>query len=163
EWLGWDVLLTRKKPEVGGALLRLSDDIDTSHISWRAINCLYAGWGNLLVGSKSIAGADILGWQRLWGCYEGDVVQAERWPRAVSRERAEVRARTYGTAGSLVAFAASMAPDQLLGCDLDRLPPVRDNWLSLTFDHFAIQTPGVADDADPPRIPAANDGLFHGA
>jgi serine/threonine-protein kinase len=163
EWLGWDTLVSRKKPERGGELLRLCDDINTGHISWRAINCLYAGWGNLLVGTKSIAGADILGWQRLWGRYDGDALQAEAWPRAVFPELAEMPARTYTTAGSFVAFAASTSSARLLGCDLDSLPPVRDNWLSLAFDRLAIQVPNVADDADPPNIPTSHDGLFHGA
>lgn len=163
EWLGWDVLLSRKKPEVGGELLRLSGDLDMGRMSWRAINCLYAGWGSLVVGSKLIAGTDITDWQRLWGRSEGDGVQAERWPSALFPEPAEVPARTYHTAGSLVAFAASTSAEQLLGCDLDRLPAVRDNWLALTFDRFAIASPGVPEEAGAPDIPRSNDGLFHGA
>ncbi|MGH7227267.1 MAG: hypothetical protein ACRELF_28970, partial [Gemmataceae bacterium] len=44
EWLGWDALLCRKNPEIGGELLRLRDDISARQMSWRASNCLYAGW-----------------------------------------------------------------------------------------------------------------------
>jgi serine/threonine protein kinase len=163
DWLSWDVLLSHKKSEAGGELLRLSDDISSRYMSWRAINCLYAGWSNLLGGSTSIPATDVSAWRRLWERTEGDVVQAERWPTAAFLEPAEVPARTYGTAGSLVAFAASTAADQLLGCDLDRLPLARDNWLSLTFDRFAILAPSVPDNSDAPEIPVSNDGLFHGA
>lgn len=163
DWLGWDVLLSRKKAEVGGTLLRLSDNLSLRHLSWRAINCLYAGWSNLLAGSKSVPATDISDWQRLWDRGEGDAAQAERWPTAVFPEPAEVPARTYGTADSFVAFAASTSADQLLGCDLARLPPARDNWLSLTFDRFAILAPSVPDDANPPAVSFAGDGLFHGA
>ena len=112
DWLGWDVLLSRKKAEVGGELLRLTDDIGTRHMSWRAVNCLYAGLGQSSGRQHVDRGDGSSGWQRLWGRSEGDVVQAERWPRAVFPEPAEVPARTYRTAGSLVAFAASTGGDQ---------------------------------------------------
>ncbi|MGH7173409.1 MAG: hypothetical protein ACRELG_24255, partial [Gemmataceae bacterium] len=163
DWLGWDVLLSRKQPEVGGELLRLHDDITSRHLSWRAINCLYAGWSTLLAGSTAIAATDVSAWQRLWGRSEGDVVQPERWPTAVFPEPAEVPARTYRTADSLVAFAASTDTEKLLGCNLDRLPPARDNWLSLTFDRYTILAPNVPEDSEPPEISGASDGLFHGA
>ena len=163
DWLGWDVLLSRKKAEVGGELLRLQDNISSRHLSWRALNCLYAGWGNLLAGSASISATNLSDWQRLWGRSEGDVVQPERWPRAVFPEPAEVPARTYRTASRLVAFAASTSAEQRLGCDLARLPPARDNWLPLTFHRFAILAPSVLEDSEPPDIPVVRDGLFHGA
>ncbi|HTU21499.1 MAG TPA: serine/threonine-protein kinase [Gemmataceae bacterium] len=163
DWLGWDALLSRKKREVGGDLLRLRDDISSRHLSWRAINCLYAGWSTLLAGSASIPSTDISAWKRLWGRSEGEVVQPERWPSAVFPEPAEVPARTYRTAGSLVAFAASANTEQPLGCDLDRLPPPRDSWLALTFDRFVILAPAVPEDSEAPAISAADDGLFHGA
>jgi serine/threonine-protein kinase len=163
DWLGWDVLLSRKNPAVGGELLCLRDDIRSRRLSWRAFNCLYAGWGTLLASNPAIPMADISGWRRQWGRGEGDVALAEPWPTAVFPEPAEVPANTYRTADSLVAYSASTSSEQLLGCDLERLPPTRDNWLSLTFDRFAILAPAVPEDSEPPDIPLANDGLFHGA
>jgi len=163
DWLGWDALLSRKKPEFGGVLLQLHDNISTKNIHWRAVNCLYAGWGNLLAGTTTIAATDLAAWRRLWDRTEGDEVLADPWPTAVFPEPAEVPAHTYRTAGSLVAFAASTEVDQPLGCALERLPPARDNWLSLTFDRYAVPTPPLPDDSGPPDIPVAADGLFYGA
>ncbi len=162
QWLGWDTLLSRKTRQVGGELLRLTSDVGTQQMGWRAINCLYAGWETLLAGKPSIAGSDVSAWRRRWGRIEGDVAIPEAWPTVSPPEPAETPSGTYGTADSLVAFAASTATDQPLGCDLDALPPVRDNWLSLTFDRFAIVAPAVPDDPGPPEIPAPADTLYHG-
>jgi serine/threonine protein kinase len=163
DWLGWDVLLSRKDPEFGGELLRLNGDISPKQLHWRAINCLYAGWGNLLAGTMTIPTTDLSAWRRLWDRSEGDEVLGDPWPTAVFPEVAEVPAKTYRTAGSLVAFASSTDPDQPIGCDLDRLPPARDYWLSLTFDRYPVQLPAVPDNSVPPAVPVASDGLFHGA
>jgi serine/threonine protein kinase len=163
DWLGWDVLLSRKEPEFGGELLRLSGGIQPKRLSWRAINCLYTGWGKLLAGTTTIAASDLPSWRRLWNRSEGEEVQAEPWPTAAFPEPAQLPANTYRTAGSPVAFASSTDAEKPLGCDLDRLPPARDNWLSLTFDRYTAQAPALPDDSDPPAIPVASDGLFHGA
>ncbi|HEY7154655.1 MAG TPA: hypothetical protein VH575_11905, partial [Gemmataceae bacterium] len=161
-WLGWDVLLSRGSGGSGGELLRLDGGISARNMSWRAINCLYAGWETLLAGTPSIAAADLSAWRRLWKRGEGDEVHSKSWPSAFFPEPAELPAATYRTADSPVAFAASTGAEQLLGCDLDRLPPLRGNWLSLTFDRFPILAPSVPDNAEPPVIPPSDDGLYHG-
>ncbi len=155
-WLGWDVLLGRNSKEPGGELLRLEGGISSRHMTWKAINSLYAGWETLLAGTPSIPASDIAGWRRGWGRVDGDVAQAEPWPTASFAEPAEVPPRSYQTAGSDVAFAASTDGDRLLGCDVDSLPPVRDNWLPLTFRRFAIVAPAVPDDPGPPDIPPSS-------
>jgi serine/threonine-protein kinase len=163
DWLGWDVLLSRNHREADGELLRLSDKMGSRHLSWRAINCLYAGWSNLLAGATTIPAQDLSAWRRFWGSLEGEGVQPEPWPRTMLADPGQAPASTYRTVDSHVAFAASTSNDQLLGCDLERLPSVRDNWLALTFDRYAILAPAVPEDSEPPEIPAAADGLFHGA
>ena len=163
DWLGWDALLTRKKAEFGGELLRLNGDLSTRRLKWRAVNCLYAGWSNLLAGPTKIAATDLSSWHRLLNYSEGDEIQVDPWPTAVFPEPADVPPSTYRTAGSFVAFAASTGADQPLGCDLDRLPAAQDSWLPLTFDHYAVPVPPVPDDSGRPEIPVAGDGLFHGA
>ncbi len=163
DWLGWDTLLSRRVLEFGGELLKLQGNISPQHLRWRAFNCLYAGWGNLVSGTTTIAATDLSAWRRLWDRSEGDEVLGDPWPTAVFPEAAEVPASTYRTDGSLVAFAASTDANKPLGCDLDRLPPARDKWLSLTFDSFAVQSPAAPDFSSPPQIPIAGDGLFHGA
>jgi serine/threonine-protein kinase len=161
-WVSWDVLLSRKTREPGGELLHLSENMSTKQMSWRALNCLYTGWGSLLAGAASIPGADLASWHRLWGRAEGDVAQAEPWPRAEFPEPAEIPAATYRTAGSSVAFAASDNPEHLLGCAPDDLPPVRDNWLALTFGRFPVLALAIPEDPAPPEIPAPVDMLYHG-
>jgi serine/threonine protein kinase len=163
DWLGWDLLLSRKSPEFGGELLHLQGNMSTQHLRWRAINCLYAGWGNLLAGTTTIAATDPSAWRRLWNRTEGDEVLGDPWPTAVFPESAEVPASTYNTAGSIVAYAASTNPDQPLGCDLEHLPTTRDSWLPLTFDRYDVQSPPLLSNPNPPEIPLAGDGLFHGA
>jgi serine/threonine-protein kinase len=162
QWLGWDVLLARKSNDVGGELFRLDGEIGTRRLGWRAVNCLYSGWETLLAGKPSIPAADIAGWRRQWGRLDGDVARAEPWPTVVAPEPAEVSAGMYKTAGSAVAFAASTSTEQLLGCDPDALPSVRDNWQALTFGRVAIVAPAVPDDPGPPEIPVADDNLYHG-
>lgn len=152
-WLGWDVLLSHKTKPAGGELLCLRGGIGTRNMKWRAVNCLYSGWEKLLSGTASIAATDTAGWRKLWGRSEGDETRSDPWPAAVFPEPAELPASTYRTAGSAVAFAASTATDRLLGCDVDALPPVRDNWLPLTFDRVALQIPAPLEDADPPDVP----------
>jgi serine/threonine protein kinase len=161
-WLGWDVLLSRKNKEAGGNLVRLADGITVQQLRWRAVNCLYAGWGSLLAAASPIPVSDVSAWQRLWGRDEGDVVQTEPWPSAVFPEPAEMPAATYRTADSAVAFASSDGPEHLLGCEPDALAPARDNWLPLTFGRFAIVAPAVPDDPGPPEIPTPVDALYHG-
>src|SRR6185437_8612195 len=145
-WLSWDVLLSRKTREAGGELVRLAEGVGTRQMSWRAVNCLYAGWETLLAGPSSIPASDAAAWRRLWGLLEGDVVQADPWPTTVFLEPAEMPADTYRTADSGVAFAASTGADQLLGCDLAVLPAARDSWLPLTFGRFAIVAPALPED-----------------
>jgi serine/threonine protein kinase len=162
EWLGWDLLLTRKNPEVGGELARLSDGIEPSRMKWRAVNCLYAGWSNLITGSITIAATDLSAWHRLWNESEGEAVQGDRWPTAVSPELAEVSAQAYRSADTPVAFASSASEEELLGCDLARLPPSRDSWLSLTYERYPLVVPEVPEDDSPPQILPSTDGMYHG-
>jgi hypothetical protein len=161
-WLGWDVLLSRGSGGSGGELLRLDGGIGTREMRWRAVNCLYAGWETLLAGASSIRGTDVSAWMRLWERREGDVVKASSWPTASFPEPTELPAATYRTADSPVAFATSTSPEQLLGCDIDALPPLREGWLSLTFNRFPILAPAVPDDPDPPAIPPPDNRLYHG-
>jgi serine/threonine protein kinase len=163
DWLGWDVLLSRNNAEFGGDLLHVNGDIGTRQVKWRAVNCLYSGWGNLLAGKTTIAANDLRAWRRLWDYNDGDDSHSDPWPTAAFPEPAEVSAGTYRTAGSSVAFAASTNADRPLGCDLERLPSARDSWLSLTFDRYPVPAPAVLRESSPPAIADAGDGLFHGA
>jgi eukaryotic-like serine/threonine-protein kinase len=161
-WQGWDVLLARNSPEVGGQLLRLSDDLHPRNMSWRAVNCLYAGWETLLAGTTTIAASDISSWRRLWGRIEGDYICSESWPVNALPDVTDVPAGSYRTASSPVAFAASSEAESLLGCNPDRLPVPRENWMALTFERFAVLAPPVPDEGGPPDIPRPIDQFYLG-
>ncbi len=57
-WLGWDCLLSRSSEQAGGDMVQAptGDGVNTSGIQWRAYNCLYAGWKDLLIGPENIGG-----------------------------------------------------------------------------------------------------------
>jgi serine/threonine protein kinase len=161
-WLGWDSLLSRAGQGAGGELVQLADGASPDHIRWRAINCLYAGWQNLLSGKTVIPATDTEGWRRRWQLLEGDAALARPWPAIVFTEPAVQPASAYNTASTPVAFRSSTAADRPLGCDLASLPPVTDDWLALTFDRFTATPPAPPDDPGPPTIDMAFDGLYHG-
>src|SRR5262249_42626407 len=80
-WLGWDALLCRCGAAAEGTLVAVGPDADSAAVSWRAYNCLYAGWSTLLsAGGRTIAGDDLADWQRHWGRLEGDVARPWAWP-----------------------------------------------------------------------------------
>jgi serine/threonine-protein kinase len=160
-WLGWDSLLSRSSTGAGGEMLLLLEGADSAAVKWRAVNCLYAGWRDLLSGPTRIAGDDIAGWQRHWKRIDGDGVARDPWPEAAFNEPASLPAATY-LPSNAVAFAASAAPDDLLGCALAGLPATRDGWLILALEPPLTPPEALADDSVPP-IPQINDGKFHGA
>jgi serine/threonine-protein kinase len=161
-WLGWDVLISHPNSEVRGELLQVQGGAGTDKMSWRAFNCLYAGWGVLQSGSSTIAADDVTAWRRQWERIEGDVAQPEPWPTKSPSEPAESRPSAFQTAHTAVAFAASADPNGPLGCDLEQMPPARDSWLPLTFDRYAAIPPPPLEDNGPPDIDPAQDGLYHG-
>ncbi len=159
--LCWDSLLSRSSAGEGGELLSVQDGADAASVSWRAVNCLYAGWRSLLAaGSTRIAGDDIFNWQRQWKRIDGDAVVRDSWPVAAFNEPANVRASIYQPAKA-VAFASTEAPEELLGCNLPALPPARHDWFILALEPSLTPPDAIADDSAPP-IPQPNDGRYHG-
>jgi serine/threonine-protein kinase len=161
-WLGWDALLGRSGGQEGAEMVTLTGGASAQELTWRAVNCLYAGWPTLLAGKERVAGSDLAGWQRRWGRVEGDAVVRDSWPAATFATLAEIPAATYRTAETPVAFAASADPEGPLGCNLAALPPVRDNWLSLTYDRFPTAPPEPIANGEAPEIPDPGDGRYHG-
>ncbi len=162
-WLGWDCLLSRSSDQAGGDMVRApaGDGVNTSGMKWRACNCLYAGWKNLLTGPENVGGTDAVGWRAHWGRAEGDSAVRDAWP-SYSEDPAVLPASAYRTADTPVGFAATAAPDGPLGCDPGDLPPTRDDWRSLTAESFVMPSFNpIADGAAPVVNPAA-DALYHG-
>jgi hypothetical protein len=162
-WLGWDSLLSRSSDQPGGVMVAApsGDGVDDTGIQWQATNCLYAGWQNLLIGSKTIAGTDRNGWWAHWQRAGGDGAVGDFWP-AFNEDPSVLPASTYRTADTPVGFAATVAPDQPLGCDLNALPPTRENWAALTFEGFVRPPLDPIADAAAPEPPSAADNLYHG-
>jgi serine/threonine-protein kinase len=164
-WLGWDALLARASKDSGGVLVSLPAKTDTSAMTWRAVNCLQAGWKTLVTGETPIAATDVDAWRRRWRLPEGDVTLTEPWRGAARHELAEVPPAHYDTQKTPLAFAATYGKG-LLGCDLQAfdqlpLPPGREMWLTLTYKRFVvplIDKPGNV----PPDIPKDDDGKYHG-
>jgi len=162
-WLGWDSLLARAGDRPGGDLMTVEAGagVNTTGMSWRAVNCLYAGWLNLLAGPETIAGTDTAKWQVHWERSEGDLAIRDAWP-AFNDDPSVLPASAYRTAGAPVAFAATADPNEMLGCDPAQLPPTRDNWPGLTTDSFPVPPIEPIADDTPPVVDPAVDQLYHG-
>lgn len=155
----WDALLAHTDAAaVEADLLHLADGARTSLMNFRVVNCLYAGWKNLLVaGDKGCATLDA--WRGVWGHREGDLAVADVWPRPLGALE-EAPAALLDPQDTFAAFAATAGRGPL-GCDLGRLPPEPPHWKLRTFERYAAV--GVAlPDADVPEIPTAPEGLYHG-
>jgi hypothetical protein len=161
-WVGWDVLVSHSGTTTQGELLRLPGDVRSDGVKWEAVNCLYAGWHNLLAGDVTIAATDVPAWHTQWDRSEGDDVAAEPWP-AVGGDVGQRGAAAYRLTPDLpVAAAASAAPDRPLGCDVEALPPGRDNWPSFCGQPYAL-APVEAPDEAAPEIPRPlGDQRYHG-
>jgi serine/threonine-protein kinase len=164
-WLGWDALLVRANTQSGGVLVSLPAKTDASAMTWRAVNCLQAGWKTLISGSEPIAATNAEAWRRRWRLPEGDVTLADPWRGAARNELAEVPPYVYDTQKTPFAFAATYGTG-LLGCDLqayDRLllPLGRDTWLTVTYQRFVVP-PIVKPGDKAPDIPKGTDGKYHG-
>jgi eukaryotic-like serine/threonine-protein kinase len=162
-WRSWDSLLTRSSVQPGGVLVAApgAEGANDTGIHWQATNCLYAGWQNLLTGPKTIAGTDRNGWLAHWQRANGDTAIADSWP-AFNEDTSALPASTYHTAETPVGFAATAAPDQPLGCDLNALPPTRENEAAMAFDGFVRPPLEPITDGAAPEVPPADDNLYHG-
>ncbi|HEX5271401.1 MAG TPA: protein kinase, partial [Gemmataceae bacterium] len=160
-WVGWDALLWRAGELVGGTMVDLPKTAETKAMSWRAVNCLYAGWGTLLTGAEPIPGSGEAAWHGRWDLLDGDVSHPLSWAKAAPTFPAEAPPSVYHTYPGPVGFAASTGPGAL-GCDLSRLPWVRSRWVDLSAERaMAGEVEALVTD-NPPPIPEAADQLYHG-
>jgi serine/threonine-protein kinase len=162
-WLFWDVLFARNSTQAGGALLSLQDKSDSSGMSLRAYNSLYAGWQWLLASqNQKIAASNLKEWRSAWRQEEGDEVAPLPWPGRDFNEPATLSATTFAPSGP-VAFASSESAKQSLGCILARLPGSREHWLGIAFEPL-VHAPQTGGGAIEPAIPTAGAGdtRYHG-
>jgi serine/threonine-protein kinase len=163
-WFGWDALLCRAHRDYGGQMLTLDAGLPVKAVRWRAVNCLYAGWGSLLSGPQAVGGDNgIQEWQRLWGLTEGDEVRRLMWPKRENLNTETHRAEDYRPdKNPEVGVASTLSGDLPIGCDIDALPPTRKEWLRLVPDRIAAATITAPGDGGPPDIPRPEGPLFAG-
>jgi hypothetical protein len=170
-WVGVDSLLSRSRVEAEGSLVVLPGEAAPVNMQWQSVNCLYAGWVNLFRGRETVPVSDDQGWARLWGrpaerggAPPGDLARRDIWPAPPYHDLEDKPAVAFSIEGVKdLCFARSDNRDKTLGCDLERLPPARDNWKALTGEEFIVRelaTP-TADDP-PPEIPKATGDRYAG-
>jgi serine/threonine-protein kinase len=159
-WLSWDSLFGRSAPTAGGSLVSLAGGFESRNTEWRSVNCLYAGYADLIGGTTTVT-ADLGEWRKHWSRVEIDRVSRDSWPELPPPDPSKEPAATYAPAGA-VRFSATVDPLQPLGCDLAALPAARDGWAALAYEP-TLSSPELLSDDDAPPIPQPADGLFHGA
>jgi hypothetical protein len=158
--LAWDSLFARTDAMMAdGDLLLLAGGARPNLMGWRAVNCLYAGWRNLL-GAGGANCADLGAWRTLWGHREGDLAQADAWPQRPLAPIEELSALNLHPAETLAAFAAQGSPGPI-GCDLGSLPSEPPFWKQRTFERFPVATIALPE-VEAPEIPTTPEGLYHG-
>ncbi|HKI30769.1 MAG TPA: serine/threonine-protein kinase [Gemmataceae bacterium] len=164
-WMGWDALLWRAGGGAGGTMVDLPKEAGAKAMTWRSLNCLYAGWETLLSGREPLAGGNTDGWHTQWGLSEGDVSLPPAWVPGVPADPSEAPPWLYRTdraaEPSPVHFRATSNPGPL-GCDLWKMPWVRARWLDLTTQPTRPTDIEVLEPDAALAIPEAADLLYHG-
>jgi serine/threonine protein kinase len=157
-----DSILSRDDPTAPqGDLLQVIGDGDTNRMHWKATNCVYAGWKQLLASStKNISGDDLKGWQRHFAYNLSDRVVVEAWPISPPSNLEEQSADTFLTTASPFAYTA-LTGSGALGCVIGRLPPAPAHWQARTIEPALTPVLAAADSERPP-IDSTADGMYHG-
>ncbi|MCI0683830.1 MAG: serine/threonine protein kinase [Gemmataceae bacterium] len=156
----WDAILARSDAAAPEAdLLHLAQDARASLMNVKIVNCLYAGWKNLLAAGDQQC-ATVEAWRGVWGHREGDVALNEVWPPRPLGALEELPASILDPHDTQAAFAATSGRGPV-GCDLSTLPPEPLLWKQRTFERFIAQDVPLPE-AETPETPASTDGLYHG-
>ncbi len=173
EIVGWDTIVARCGQGREGAMLELPPRTKSETLRWRATNCLYAGWKNLLRGPLEI-GDDIGAWERHWAGFATERIEPAGWPVMVFPEPADVAISACTTdraPGSPVGFASTSWPclagrdrkaPLTLGCPVTALPVPRERWPQWTTRRFVTPAVELTTSALPPDIPSATSGKYTG-
>jgi serine/threonine protein kinase len=156
----WDTLLARADAIAPDAdLLHLADGARANLMSFRAVNCLYTGWKNLLVSSDRVC-STLDAWRDLWGHREGDLAHSESWLPRGATVLDELPAALLYPDDTPAGFAAT-ARNGPLGCDIGRLPADPPHWKQRTFERWSA---AIVDfpETETPEIPSEPAGLYHG-
>jgi serine/threonine protein kinase len=160
--LAWDALITRARGGADQGDMLALDDGDLVHVTWRPVNCVYAGWKRLLFSTdKSVASGSLDTWRALWSIREGDHELAEPWPQRLPSEPETLAAQEFSPYDTAALFAATGGPGPL-GCELGRLPPEPHLALERTFERYPLPVMPLPESDELPAIPTSNAGLYEG-
>jgi len=159
-WRGWDSVLARGSLQTAGDLVALGAGVRTDKMSWRVVNCLYAGWRNLLSRpGGNLDGSALEEWHRQWIYSGGDKSLSHPWPIIAPASLAQILPITYQTAGTAASWAATSHGGPL-GCDVALVAPGQPSWLKRTYEPSDVAPLAVAGQT-PAKAPAAS-GLYKG-
>ncbi|MBI1832609.1 MAG: serine/threonine protein kinase [Planctomycetes bacterium] len=143
-----------------GDMVQVADS-GLATMRWRGVNCVYAGWKQLVkADSKSIGGTDLPGWRGQWGNASGEAAVARPWPAVPPSALEDQPASTFLPGESPVAHVALSGAGSIGGV-IGWLPTPPDAWLERTLEPRVVAGIPIAE-IDPPAIPFAKDNLYHG-
>ena len=123
-WRGWDTLLAQSNPLAEGDMLVVPPEVSATDVTWKAVNCLYAGWRRFLAGKEEVSTLDA--WHERWKGEEGDGT-ISTWPRNVPDDAEESSPLQYRVLETEAAYAATSGPGAL-GCDVGALLEKWPGW-----------------------------------
>jgi serine/threonine-protein kinase len=151
-----DSLLGHSDPRSQGDLLSATGKLNTAGLSCRAVNCVYAGWTNLVGAAGSVSGDNL----KEWGRQEGEKTVADVWPRIAGAELEEAPTSYFVPKNPLVYYVA-VSQGGLIGAPLEKGYSRRGGWVGLAAERFP--TPAVPlPTGEMPAVPKGGDGFYHG-
>lgn len=160
-WRCWDSVLARGSPQVPGDLVALGNGVRADQMSWKAVNCLYAGWSNLLArDSGKIAGGSLEEWHKLWLYSATDKAIAAPWPDFAATPLAQVAPISYQTAETPASYAATSHAGPI-GCDVGVVQAAASSWLKRTYEPIDIPPVARAEEPAPAKAEASLEE-YHG-
>jgi eukaryotic-like serine/threonine-protein kinase len=159
---GLDTLVARAGDDEGGRMLVLEDCVQTN-MEWHPDACAYAGWQTLLSFAEGrVTSQQPEVWKDLWKLKDVEAISTPAWPESLPADPGEIRKEEFRpAAGSRVHHPALSGPEAL-GCDVARVPPGRESWLTLTFDSFIPQRFDMPSAGTPPAVPPDRVGPYGG-
>lgn len=161
--LAWDSIVARSDEATPqGDMVLLRGAAHSDKLRWRPVNTIYAGWKQLLSApDRKIPSGSIKDWRGLASVLEGDLELNETWPPRVSSGHGDAPVDFFQTRGTSAYFAATGSTGTV-GASVAAVPPGPEKWALRTYEPHPIVTPALLDEAGPPVIPGAADGLYHG-
>jgi hypothetical protein len=162
EWQALETLISRCGGEQAAAMVFL-DGCERDQIRFRVLDCVYAGWPNLLASeAKPIPYSELDVWHQYWNLKDVDVALIQTWPDSVPVDSAEIAKENYQPSGAVAFAAGTSLSSEPLGCNVHRLPPARSRWLTLTYNPFIPPHYDLPNGGPPPEVSAPSEDVYEG-